>query len=944
MRQFLNIQQKQQKRIEYFDYERRRRISSVLLVPRINFAATTISSIMITIQLLLFVVVVVTLYTKIPAVHAAQYAYLPGGYQTNAEQNPNGYSWASAAVYNAGDNSLIITGTTYGVVLDDDNILNPSAQSSGRSSSSSVVNNGTCFLVYVAMPTPTPNDTDASNDVMSFIQSQLLTDYDMPSGSQRNREFCSYISRHDTMLYVTGTSVNDGHSTLEPLISKGQVIRRKNVGIFMEQDGALAKDSGILPVKGGHVLEDDSTTFPQAVYYPPGESIAYIASLVSSQATLADINPSVDPFDAVRINSAHSRWSSAIQKIERKTSGINEFAFDVQLQETYKSGWMAPIVSAELESVYVTGVTVVGTNVVAVGYTNGTGAIVGAANSEMFGNDLDGFVTKLNIQDGQFEGSGGQNTASARINSPNNRDDVISGLCTETKLSPEYMYIVGSTKGYVLPAQPSGSVTDENSIQAFLSKLDTQTLEVMWTVQLEADTTSGANAVVRGLNCAVSPDGANVWIGGNVENSNLVSTVTNVKKSFGGTDIFVANVAAVEGTVTFALQIGSSGDDFMAIQKGLLTDSAGNAIVVGTTTGSLFRTRSESEAPNSSNVFVMTIDKTNGSYTTLSNDDGNNGVAPPISSPVEAPTTANDSPVPAPTPDTPTNKDGDTPDGDFDEGSNSVSTPQKPPASTSIKESNNGHSQRWNMLVATLCILLFVVVAAVSYTNHRLAYREISTDRGKVLSYMGAFEVEDIDLKHSATGGWHCSYTGDLAQGKNRREYYTEDLNIGNGGLYRYSGSSSLLGASSNGLGLGLVDGEFDPLDPNGGSNGGGVQRLIDRTTAEYGGFEDATVRSGRTALSIRGDSLFSDSDDDAATISSSRRSASQSNDIHGNNYDDGFETLTNNYDTTLGQQQHDNGLPQRQSVSDSNPSSLDSSFSFFNSSNKSGTWGKDIV
>ena len=35
----------------------------------------------------------------------------------------------------------------------------------------------------------------------------------------------------------------------------------------------------------------------------------------------------------------------------------------------------------------------------------------------------------------------------------------------------------------------------------------------------------------------------------------------------------------------------------------------------------------------------------------------------------------------------------------------------------------------------------------------------------KVLEYLNDFDVDDIDLKQSATGGYHCSYTNDLAHG-----------------------------------------------------------------------------------------------------------------------------------------------------------------------------------
>lgn len=63
-------------------------------------------------------------------------------------------------------------------------------------------------------------------------------------------------------------------------------------------------------------------------------------------------------------------------------------------------------------------------------------------------------------------------------------------------------------------------------------------------------------------------------------------------------------------------------------------------------------------------------------------------------------------------------------------------------------------------------------MASFYYYNQKtssLLGKDAHTDRNKVLSYLGEFDVEDVDLKHSATGGWHCSYTGDLARGRNKK-------------------------------------------------------------------------------------------------------------------------------------------------------------------------------
>lgn len=68
------------------------------------------------------------------------------------------------------------------------------------------------------------------------------------------------------------------------------------------------------------------------------------------------------------------------------------------------------------------------------------------------------------------------------------------------------------------------------------------------------------------------------------------------------------------------------------------------------------------------------------------------------------------------------------------------------------------------ILLALSASVMTIACLAAHYKTHR----EINTDRKLVLDYMMDFDVEDIDLKRSATGGWHCSYANDLAYGINR--------------------------------------------------------------------------------------------------------------------------------------------------------------------------------
>jgi hypothetical protein len=73
------------------------------------------------------------------------------------------------------------------------------------------------------------------------------------------------------------------------------------------------------------------------------------------------------------------------------------------------------------------------------------------------------------------------------------------------------------------------------------------------------------------------------------------------------------------------------------------------------------------------------------------------------------------------------------------------------------------------MIVGVVFSCIGMLALAMFIRRKTASNREVSTDRSKVIQFLNAFDVEDIDLKHSATGGWHCSYSNDLARGRNRR-------------------------------------------------------------------------------------------------------------------------------------------------------------------------------
>jgi hypothetical protein len=212
----------------------------------------------------------------------------------------------------------------------------------------------------------------------------------------------------------------------------------------------------------------------------------------------------------------------------------------------------------------------------------------------------------------------------------------------------------------------------------------------------------GASHAVHGMACAVTPDGKSVWIGGTVYENGVIPNA-GVKKSFGGMDIFVAKLSTESGTVELLKQMGSDKDDEIALRGGLVTDVFGNAVVVGNTYGSLYRIRTAEET--NADAFVLTVGLFDGAT--------------------------------APLP---------------------VSEIQK------TGGSGIGRVLLWMILLPILCVLLFYLYQRRSRKIQRRS--NATTPRSEVISYLHAFDIEDIELKHSATGGWHCNFVNKLAKGK----------------------------------------------------------------------------------------------------------------------------------------------------------------------------------
>ena len=306
----------------------------------------------------------------------------------------------------------------------------------------------------------------------------------------------------------------------------------------------------------------------------------------------------------------------------------------------------------------------VGDVLVMVGTTAGRGSAFGTMSAETRQNeatdnsdgDLDGFVMKMHTDTGNFAGHNTfdsttnqfLNMHSLRIKSNPGQHDVVSSVCATPlkSVGPQeemtHIYVVGSTSA-VLPghddelrsaeflAKYPDKIADDSgradAMEAFLMKVQLSTMEIVWTVQVGAfvpDTSLRGNSF--GYGCAVTPDGEEVYLSGLVKEKGVVTDFSakdfserdadhGFFKAEGGTDIFLSSYKTLDGSRILLRQVGSTRDDYPSRGNGgITTDRFGNAILTGSTRGSLMRKRSDDEykygrsgKDAASDVFVMSF-------------------------------------------------------------------------------------------------------------------------------------------------------------------------------------------------------------------------------------------------------------------------------------------------------------------------------------------------
>lgn len=387
---------------------------------------------------------------------------------------------------------------------------------------------------------------------------------------------------------------------------------------------------------GGHVWQDSTVIYP--LYLAVQNDLVHVLSMESSfidPTTSTKNDGSRDPsrfLDYAQPGGDNFALSIATHTILAPNPDRNNITDVLEEPAMWKQRW-APQDSPLYN---IAGLLAVAAKdyVFVAGSTSGDGPGFGTRTNA--GVDVDGFFTKFGIT-----ATTNDSPTTWRIGSFAGADDYVYGMCASSNENDEYIYVTGSTPGFLQLDQDIGRQT-----KAFLAKINSADMETAWVTHLVGN---DAEAQVEGIACTVATNNDSVYVAGHVQGGHLENS--GIFASYGGTDIFVSRVSS-NAQVLWTKQFGTANDDTLAHRNGLISlgTHSGNeeqgVVIVGNTQGAMYYKNGEETmlSPGVSTVFavVMASDGTltmpMGTSAAPTPDTPVPTTPVPTASPVEAPT------------------------------------------------------------------------------------------------------------------------------------------------------------------------------------------------------------------------------------------------------------------------------------------------------------------
>ncbi|KAG7349204.1 hypothetical protein IV203_011801 [Nitzschia inconspicua] len=500
-----------------------------------------------------------------------------GGVQTS--QGPGSF-YSGGMVYDRAGNVLYMTGLHYNRAIDDEDMTGNSIDSESN-----------CFLASIEMSDAGQGETFAHFDKwVSWGNPDVL-------------ETCSSMTMHNpSQLVVVGSTAPEGFfPNADPAVLLSGIVSVGSKDSLQLLSGATINS---------HSQPDLKLLYPMAVVSDSNNNV-YVAALTSTDNALSEIlggNPSQPNWQ--KYTKYGSNMYMSIIKLsirEGQLKGVPKGEIDIE--ELWTQEFPLELEEDNVNaSVSIGGliykVDSTGREMIVVsGSTRGRGRGYGSSA----GGEEDGFLTILDPATGDLYS---EITAQIRDGSP--ADDIITGICDDPTDATSF-YIVGATKGSIGQQQADLSLIGEpnvNSLQPFIRKINLENLSEIWTLQWatkpppENDPSSATFAYAS--DCAVDANG-DVFVAGTIDAKASMVQGLMEHSAQGGSDVWVTKIFGESGSVDWMNQFGSSGDEEIAWYGGIVIDADGDPIIMGDTTGSMFRQRS-SDDDIQTDIFVLSLD------------------------------------------------------------------------------------------------------------------------------------------------------------------------------------------------------------------------------------------------------------------------------------------------------------------------------------------------
>jgi len=579
-------------------------------------------------------------------------SFVPYGFQSGAPVTAtyeNDDSYAGSIAIDHENGLLYLTGGTYSRYFD-------KAQTDSLDGNSHL-DTSDCFVSVLKLPdlVSDPSRRKASSETVPDPSTQPQLIFAQRFGTESNREVCSAVqylpvlrpdgSSQQKVVSIGHTEGSDGFFT--SLRRAGSDISTV-YGFVMDFDLSINDNEQLesTPIEtqstlnGGMLFHENKVQYPVAfVSTPPRDGAAemQVMYVLTMESDLGDVNPDFfrggKPKSHVHpdltagggggLQEFGKNFDMTIRKLSWKGDDIlkNEAATSEGVKRMMKEEWSRTYSPEGDEDVFASSLLYIASNsteedmLIIAGSTRGVGEEFGEGDEPVSG--MDGFVTMMKPSSANLFSE----SSSVRVQSQSNKVDVVSSLCQqENLLGLDEFFVVGYTEsalaGVNINAKSSTNPL-KPGFQAFLMKMSTS-LSPIWTKQLGA-----IDADVIGLGCAVTPDGEEVYLSGIIKDAHgTEKSVRGLISDTTGSDVIVAKYKTSSGELQFMKEIGTSEDDTLARGGGITVDSLGNAILMGTTRGSLMRWRGnvtsskKKNDDNTADVFVMSVSRKTGEFRT----------------------------------------------------------------------------------------------------------------------------------------------------------------------------------------------------------------------------------------------------------------------------------------------------------------------------------------